>query len=109
MIRIRSITKTTKVLNIPQILADIRSDLSDEEILEKYSLSLEQLGKVYSRLFHGGFLTERDLLRRVRLRAGRDASHIPLVMMEGSATRYSATRARLRPLFTSARVLCAVR
>ncbi|MBM4327345.1 MAG: hypothetical protein FJ118_09300 [Deltaproteobacteria bacterium] len=77
-----TITKTKKLIRIRDIVDDLKSEKSDEEIKERFSVSWEQMGKIYARLFYGGFITEEDLVRRVELRDGRDASHIPLVRID---------------------------
>lgn len=77
MRKILRVTKTTRLVKIREILTDIFADISDEALLEQYDLSWEQLGKIYSKLFYGGFLTVEDLEKRIDLRAGKDASHIP--------------------------------
>lgn len=82
MRKIVTVTKVTRLLKLGDILSDILSDLSDEAVLAKYDLSWRQLGKVYSKLFFGGILTREDMLRRLSLRCGRDASHIPFVEIE---------------------------
>lgn len=77
MKRLLRATKITKVLRVKPLVADILSDMSDEELLNKYHLRWDQLEKVYHRLFHAGYLSREDMLRRIELRAGQDASHIP--------------------------------
>jgi hypothetical protein len=88
MKKILRITKTTRLVKIREILTDIFADVSDEALLEQYSLSWEQLGKIYSKLFYGGFLTVEELDRRIELRVGKDASHIPLVDIYGDKALY---------------------
>lgn len=73
------VTKTTRVLKVVDILRDMQSSVSDEEILERHSLSWSQLEKVYAKLFYGGYLGKDELMRRIELRSGRNCSHIPLV------------------------------
>lgn len=73
------VTKTTRVLKVADLLSDMLSEMSDEELLGKHSLTWKQLEKVYSKLFYGGFLGKDELMRRVELRDGRSCSHIPLV------------------------------
>ena len=51
MKKIFRVTKTTRLLKIREILTDMFADVSDEALLEQYSLSWEQLGKIYSKLF----------------------------------------------------------
>jgi hypothetical protein len=88
MKKILRVTKTTRLVKIREILTDIFADVSDEGLLEQYGLSWEQLGKIYSKLFYGGFLTAEDLERRLDLRVGKDASHIPLAEIYGSKALY---------------------
>ena len=88
MKKILRVTKTTRLVRIREILTDIFADVSDEALLEQYSLSWEQLGKIYSKLFYGGFLTAEDLERRIDIRVGKDASHIPLAEICGDKALY---------------------
>jgi hypothetical protein len=88
MKKILRVTKTTRLLKIREILADMFADVSDEALLEQYSLSWEQLEKIYSKLFYAGFLTAEDLEKRIDLRAGKDASHIPLADIYGDKALY---------------------
>ena len=82
------ITKITKIVKTREILNDILAEVSDEALLDKYSLCWEQLAKVYSKLFYGGLLTCEDLCRRIELRSGGNASHIPLAEIHGSVKVY---------------------
>jgi len=88
MKKVLKVTKVTRLLKISEILPDILSGLSDEDLLEKYRLNWEQLRKIYSKLFYGGFMTKGDLLRRIELREGQDASHIPFVEIEPRGAVY---------------------
>jgi hypothetical protein len=88
MKKILRVTKTTRLVKIREILTDIFADVSDEALLEQYNLSWEQLGKIYSKLFYGGFLTAEDLEKRIDLRAGKDASYIPLADIYGDKDLY---------------------
>jgi hypothetical protein len=88
MKKIVRMTKVKRLISIPKIVSDIRSDMSDEEIMEAHGLNLDQLTKVYSRLFHGGHLSAGDLARRVEMRNGEDAGHIPLADMVSSPHEY---------------------
>jgi hypothetical protein len=81
-------SKTTRVLRVAEVLACIMQDMSDEEIVRKFGLTWKQIGKVYSKLFYGGFLNTQDLARRIELRKGRSTAHIPLVEMESSQYEY---------------------
>ncbi len=83
MKKILRVTKTTRLVKIREILTDIFADVSDEKLTEEYSLSWEQLGKVYSKLFYAGFLTSEDLEKRIDLRSGKDSSHIPMAAIYG--------------------------
>ena len=78
------ITKVTRIIRIPEIVDDLRSDKTDEDLLLEYNLDWRQLTKIYSRLFFGGYLTEHDLVRRRLMRPGQEASHIPHVQTQGS-------------------------
>jgi len=88
MKKIVTVTKVTRVLKLVDILNDILSDMGDEELLAKYGLSWRQLEKVYSKLFYGGLLAKEDMIRRMELRCGRDASHIPFVEIEDMGRVY---------------------
>ncbi len=88
MKKILRVTKTMRLVKVREILTDIFADVSDETLLDQYDLSWEQLEKIYSKLFHGGFLTVEDLERRIDLRVGKDASHIPLVDIYGDKALY---------------------
>jgi hypothetical protein len=70
------VTKIKKLIKVYDVLNDINNDISDEELLEKYALNWKQLEKVYRKLFHGKFLTEAQMQRRIELRSGRGTSHI---------------------------------
>ncbi len=89
--KVVKVTKTTKVLKVSDILGDMLSDVTDEELLEKYGLGWEQLEKVYCKLFYGGFLEGDQLRRRSRLRAGKPTSHIPLVEFESPGRVYECS------------------
>ncbi len=89
MLKIRRVTKITRLISINNLVRDLRSVTSDEEICSKYRLNWKQLGRVYSRLYHEGFLSPGDLCRRIDMRGGRDASHIPLVRMERVPPKYA--------------------
>jgi len=91
MKKIVTVTKTTIVIRVSEILADILCSLSDEEILLKYQLTWKQLEKVYAKLFHGGYLSRDEMATRVALRSGRDASHIPFADFADTATIYECT------------------
>ncbi len=91
MKKILRVIKTTRLVKIRDILADIFADVSDENLMEQYDLSWEQLGKIYSKLFYGGFLTREDLEKRIELRSGKDASHIPLAEIHGDNHMYRCT------------------
>lgn len=83
-----TVTKVTRLLKIADILQDILSAVSDEELIQKYELSWKQLGKVYSKLFYGGYLSKEELSSRIELRSGRDCSHIPLVDIQDFEHEY---------------------
>jgi len=88
MKRVLTVTKTTRVLKIRDLLADMQAGISDEELLDRHDLRWDQLEKVYSKLYYGGFLSQEDLSWRVELRNGKDASHIPFTEIEASGTLY---------------------
>src|SRR5512139_3898416 len=88
MKKILRVTKTTRLVKVREILTDIFTDVSDETLCDQYDLSWEQLGKIYSKLFYGGFLTIEDLERRIDLRVCKDASHIPLADIYGDKALY---------------------
>jgi hypothetical protein len=88
MRRVLTVTKTTRVLRVKELLADLLGDVVDELILMKHRITLKQLEKIYSKLYYGGYLSRDDLERRVHLRQGRDASHIPFAEMEERGTLY---------------------
>ena len=88
MRKLLRVTKVTRVLKVADVLRDVLSDRSDEDILEKHDLTWRQLEKVYTKLFYGGYLSKAELARRVELRRGRDASHIPFVDLESSDMLY---------------------
>ena len=89
MKRVVTITKTTKLLKVRDVVQDLESDKSDEEIREKYGLTWKQLTKVYSKLYHRGYIDIEDLFRRVQMRGTRDASHIPLVTLDEPQRTYN--------------------
>ncbi|GEM_PF-618728 len=82
------ITKTTRLIRISQIVGDLKSPVSDEDLLDKYQISWNQLNKIYCKLFYGGQISRDDLTRRVEMRAGTHVSHIPLVWIDDPATIY---------------------
>ncbi len=89
--KVIKVTKITRMLKVADILGDMLSDVTDEELLEKYGLGWEQLQKVYSKLFYGGFLERHELQRRGRLRAGKPTPHIPLVEFDDPGRVYECT------------------
>jgi hypothetical protein len=82
------VTKITKVIRASEILKDMLEDLSDEELLAKYQIGWIQLGKLYGKLFYGGFMGKKDLRRRMELRSGSNSSHIPFVEIKSSTSMY---------------------
>ncbi len=82
------VTKVTKFIRVSEIMRDMFENRSDEELLEKYQIGWKQLGKVYGKLFYGGFMDEGDMRRRMELRGGRRSAHIPLVEINGSTMIY---------------------
>jgi hypothetical protein len=88
MLRVRKITKITRLIPLSDIVGDLKSDASDEDVMAKHKLSWGQLAKVYSKLFYGGAISREDLARRFEMRRGKRVSHIPLVRIEASALGY---------------------
>jgi rubrerythrin len=91
MRKLVKVTKITRVFKVGEVLNDILTEMSDEELLEKYRISTKQLEKVYCRLFYGGFLTSEDMIRRIELRHGKDASHIPFAELPDSGVTYECS------------------
>lgn len=89
MKKVVTITKTTKLLRVRDVVQDLESNLSDEEILEKYGLTWGQLSKVYSKLYHRGYIDIEDLCRRREMRGSKGASHIPLVSLDDPEKMYT--------------------
>lgn len=89
--KVVTFTKTTRLLKIAEVIEDMLDDVSDEELLHKYRLDWQQLHKVYSKLFYGGYLSKEEMLRRIELRSGRDTSHIPVVDIDESRDAYECT------------------
>jgi hypothetical protein len=86
--KVLRMTKTVKVLKISEILDDLLADIADEDLLKKYKLTWVQLEKVYNKLLYSGFLSRTLLKRRVELRDGKSASHIPLAEIDASGRLY---------------------
>jgi len=91
MVKIRRITKVARLIKIREIICDLKSDITDEELVEKYDLTWNQLSKVYTRLFYSGYLKKEDLVRRLEMRSGRASSHIPLAQMDHGGTGYECS------------------
>ncbi len=66
--KVMTFTKTTRLLKVAEVVEDMLTDVSDEALLLKYGLSWNQLHKVYSKLFYGGFLSKDEMVRRIELR-----------------------------------------
>jgi lipopolysaccharide biosynthesis regulator YciM len=81
---------------LDEILADIKSNLADEQLLQKYRLSWPQLTKVYSRLLHFGHITQDDLARRLTMRSGQDGSHIPVAHIDPPEKNYRCNECDFR-------------
>ncbi len=96
MKKVVTITKTMKVLKVRDIVQDLESDRTDEEILEKYRLTWTQLSKIYSKLYHRGHIDIEDLFRRAQMRGAKDASHIPLVKLDEPKRVYSCIHCGFR-------------
>jgi len=88
MRKLVKVTKISRVFKAAEILDDILAGMSDEELLEKYRININQLEKIYCKLFYGGFLTKDDMIRRIDARRGKDASHIPFAELPDSAVTY---------------------
>lgn len=88
MRKLVKVTKITRVFRVAEILNDIFAEVSDEELLKKYRINLKQLGKIYCKLFYGGFMGKDDMVRRVELRHGKDASYIPLAEIQDADVTY---------------------
>ncbi|MBI5252048.1 MAG: hypothetical protein HY912_21345 [Desulfomonile tiedjei] len=86
--KVMTFTKTTRLLKVAEVLDDMFAGASDEELLKKYCLTWKQLHKVYSKLFYGGFISKEVMVRRIELRSGGDASHIPVAEIEESRDAY---------------------
>lgn len=84
MRKLLRITKITRIFRLKEILNDIHSGVEDEDILSKYRINQMQLSRIYSKLFYGGHLTKRDILRRIHMRSGMDSSYIPYAEFESS-------------------------
>jgi hypothetical protein len=91
MKRVLRVTKTTRVLKIKDILHDLLSNVTDEELSQRHNLRWEQLEKVYAKLYYSGYLGKEDLQRRIDLRGGKDIGHIPFSEIENSGTVYECT------------------
>lgn len=88
MRKVTTLTKTTRLFKIRVLVQDLRSDMTDEEIMVKHGLTRNMLAKVYARLFHQGYLDGEDLDTRLEMRGGNDSAHIPLVRMENHEVEY---------------------
>jgi len=88
MKRLLRVTKVTRVLKLKDILTDIQFGVPDEDILGKYRITGKQLGRIYCKLFYAGHLTEGDMVRRIEMRCGRDASYIPYAELQESNRVY---------------------
>jgi hypothetical protein len=88
MRKLVKVTKITRVFKVAEILKDILTEVSDEQLLRKYRINFKQLEKIYCRLFYGGFLTKDDMVRRIELRHGKDACHIPFAELPNSSATY---------------------
>jgi len=86
--KIVTLTKTTRLIKVADVLGDILSGVPDEELLLKYSLNWKQLNKVYSKLYYGGYVSEEEMALRIEMRSNGDVSHIPAVNVEHSRGFY---------------------
>ena len=89
--KVVKVTKVTRMLKVSEILGDMLTDVTDEELLEKYGLNWKQLEKIYCKLFYGGFLDKDQLRRRSQIRAGRQAFHIPLAEIDNQGGIYECS------------------
>jgi hypothetical protein len=88
MRKLLRISKVTRVFRLKELLNDVHSGVEDDDILDKYRITRKQLGRIYSKLFYGGHLTERDIVRRIAMRGGKDSSYIPYAEFQGSNQIY---------------------
>jgi hypothetical protein len=51
-------------INVKNILLDIRSGLSDDDLIEKYNLERKQLPELFKQLVQQGFITHDELIGR---------------------------------------------
>jgi hypothetical protein len=86
--KVVTFTKTTRLLKVAEVLDDMLAGVSDEELLQKYCLTWQQLHKVYSKLFYGGFLSKTEMIWRMELRPNGDTSHIPVADIEEARDSY---------------------
>ena len=91
MIKIRRITKVSRMVKIREIVRDLRSSTSDEEIMDKYALTWRQLAKIYAKLFYSGYLCEPDIVRRREMRAGMSTAHIPVTQIDSVSVGYNCS------------------
>ena len=88
MKRLLRVVKVTRIFKLNEVLNDIQSGVVDEDILGKYRISPKQLGRIYCKLFYGGHLTKGDMVRRIEMRRGRDASYIPYAELQDTGQIY---------------------
>ncbi len=70
------------VIKVSEIVGDMLSGVSDEDILQKYGLTWTLLRKVYIKLYYNRHISSGQLETRLMMRNGADASHIPFVQIE---------------------------
>lgn len=80
-------------------LEHLEVDTSDEELIQKYNISWQQLSQIYSKLLHRGLLSLDDLRRRLALRVGKSASHIPIVEIQEEFPEYQCSFCGFTSLF----------
>ncbi len=88
MRKIIRIRKVCRLIPTAEILRDLNANMTDEELLQRYQITWLQLEKIYSRLLHGGYLSEDDLVHRLEMRSGMAAAHIPVARLENGSRRY---------------------
>jgi hypothetical protein len=79
------------MVKVREIVTDLKSETSDEEILDKYALTWRQLAKIYAKLFYSGYLGESDILRRREMRVGMSTAHMPVTQVDSACTGYTCS------------------
>jgi hypothetical protein len=63
--RLRVKPKAKLRINARELIADVRSGLDDDELMEKYNISLRQLQRVFRQMIEAGYATPMELSRRL--------------------------------------------